>query len=63
MSEERAHPAEVSFYITVAIESRITFSGKRASKEDCEEKEDDAANLAGNRRLGRLIVPVPARAL
>ncbi len=62
VSEERSHPAEVSFYIPVAVEPRIPFRGKRAGEEDCEEKEDDPANLAGKRRLGRLIVPVPARA-
>jgi hypothetical protein len=61
--EERPHPAEVSLYIPVAIEPRITFSGQRAGEKDCEEKEDDPANLAGKRRLGRLIVPVPARVL
>ena len=44
--EERPHPTEVSFYIPVAVEPRITFSGKRAGQEDCEEKEDDPANLA-----------------
>ena len=63
MREERSHPAEVSFYIPVAVEPRITFGGQRAGEEDGEEEEDDPANLAGKRRLGRLIVPVPARAL
>ena len=61
--EERPHPAEVSFYIAIAVEPRITFRGEGAGEEDCEEKEDNPANLAGKRRLGRLIVPVPARAL
>ena len=61
--EERSHPSEIALYIPVAVEPRIAFGGKRAGEEDCEEKEDDPANLAGNRGLGRPIVPVPARAL
>ena len=60
--EERAHPAEVALYIPVAFESRITLSRERAGEEDREEKEDDAANLADERRLRGPIVPVPARA-
>jgi len=60
--EERSHPAEVPFYVAVAIETGIALSRERAGEEDREEKEDDAANLADERRLRGPIVPVPARA-
>ena len=63
MREEGTGPAEVSFYVTVALKTRPPFSGERAREEEREEKEDDAANLACKRRLRRPIVPVPARAL
>jgi hypothetical protein len=55
-------PAEVSFYVTVALEARPAFRGESAGEKEREEKEDDAANLARKRRLRRPIVPVPARA-
>ena len=61
--EERSHPAEVSFYVAVAVETRIRLSSERAGEEDCKEKKYDPADLAGERGLGRPIVPAPARAL
>jgi hypothetical protein len=60
--EERACPAEVSCYVTVTIEARVAFRGEGSAKEDREQKEDDPADLAGERRLAGPIVPVPARA-
>ena len=61
--EERAHPAEVSFYVAVAEETRVSLGAEGAGEEDREQQEDDSANLAGERRLRGSIVPVPARAL
>jgi len=49
VSEERAHPAEVSFYVAVAVEARIPLSSERAGEEDCKEKKYDPADLAGER--------------
>ena len=61
MGEEGSGPAEVSFYVAVAIEPGVTLGGQCTGEENPEKKEDDAANLAGERRLRRSIVPVPAR--
>ena len=60
--EQRSDPAEVSFYVAVATELRVGLGGECAGEENSEEKEDDPANLARERGLGRPIVPVPARA-
>jgi hypothetical protein len=49
VSEERAHPAKVSFYVAVAVEARIPLSSERAGEEDCKEKKYDPADLAGER--------------
>jgi hypothetical protein len=62
MGEESADPAEVSFYVPVAEELCVAFGGKCAGEEDPEKKKNDPANLSGERRARRLIVPVPARA-
>ena len=35
--EERAGPAEVSFYVTVAVETRPSFSSERAGEKEREE--------------------------
>ena len=60
--EQRADPAEVSLYVAVAEELRVALGSECAGEEESEEKEDDPANLARERGLGRPIVPVPARA-
>lgn len=60
--EERSRPAEVSCYVTVAVEPGVAFGGECSAEKDREQKEDDPANLAGKRRLRGPIVPVPARA-
>lgn len=62
MRKQRSDPAEVSSYVAVAAELSVALGGEGAGEEDPEEKEDDPANLAGQRRAGGLIVPVPARA-
>ena len=60
--EQRADPAEVSLYVAVAEELGVALSSECAGEEESEEKEDDPTDLARERGLGRLIVPVPARA-
>jgi len=60
--QQRADPAEIPLYVAVAVELSVALGGERAGEEDSEEKEDDPANLARERGLGRPIVPVPARA-
>ena len=60
--EERAGPAEVPCYITVAVEPRIPFGGEGSAEKDREQQQDDSADLARKRRLRRPIVRVPARA-
>ena len=62
MSEERSDPAEVSLYVAVAVELGVSLGEERAGEEDSEEKKDDPANLAGQRRAGGPIAPVRARA-
>ena len=62
MREQRSDPAEVAPYVAVEVELGVTLCGERAGEENSEEKEDDPANLAGERGARRLIVPVPARA-
>ena len=62
MREHRSDPAEVAPYVAVEVELCITLCRERAGEENREEKEDDPANLAGERGARRLIVPVPARA-
>ena len=59
---EGAGPAEIPLYVTVALELGVAFRGQCAGEEDPEEEKNDPPNLAGERRLGRSIVPVPARA-
>jgi len=61
--QQGSDPAEVSLYVAVAMELRVALGGECAGEENSEEKEDDPANLARERGLGRPIVPVPARAL
>lgn len=60
--EQRADPAEVSLYVAIAEELGVSLGGERTGEEKPEEEEDDPADLARERRLGRFIVPVPARA-
>jgi hypothetical protein len=60
--EQRARPAEVAPYVAVAVELCISLGGESAGEKDSEQEKDDSANLAGERRLARLIVPVPVRA-
>ena len=62
MGEQCSDPAEVALYVPVAVELGIALRDKRAGEKDSEEKKDDPANLAGQRRAGGLIGPVPARA-
>ena len=61
MGEQGAGPAEIPLYVSVAPELCVRLGRECAREENPEEKEDDAANLAGERRLRRPIVPVPAR--
>ena len=63
MREKRSRPAEISRYVAVALEPGVALGGKCAGEEDREQKQDDPADLAGERRLRGSIVPVPARAL
>ena len=62
VGEEGAGPAEVPPYVAVAAELGVRLGGECAGEKDSEEEEDDPADLAGERRLGRPIVLVPARA-
>ena len=63
LGEEGADPAEVSLYVAVAEELGVGFGRERAREKDPKQEEYDAPNLARERGLGWLIVPVPARAL
>ena len=62
VGEQGSGPAEIPLYVAVAAELCVRLSRECAGEENPEEQEDDAANLAGERRLRRPIVPVPARA-
>jgi hypothetical protein len=62
VGEEGSGPAEIPFYVAVATELGVRLGGECAREENPEEKKDDPANLAGERRLRGSIVPVPARA-
>jgi hypothetical protein len=64
MREERAHPAEIAFYSgATADECGVAFGDQCSTEEDREKKEDNPANLAGERGARRrAIAPVPARA-
>ena len=64
MREQRAHPAEVAFYARATTdERRVALGDQCSTEEDREKKEDNAANLAGERGARRrAIAPVPARA-
>jgi hypothetical protein len=62
VGEQGSGPAEIPLYVPVAAELCIGLGRECAREENSEEEEDDAANLAGERRLRRPIVPVPARA-
>ena len=60
--EQGSGPPEISLYVAVEVELGVALGGECAGQEDPEEKEDDPANLAGERRFRGPIVPVPARA-
>lgn len=60
--EQISDPAEVSPYVAVAVELGVALGGECAGEEDSEQEEDNPADLARERGLGRPIVPVPARA-
>lgn len=62
VGEQGSGPAEIPLYVTVPKKLGVPLGGECAREENPEEKEDDAANLAGERRLRGPIVPVPARA-
>jgi hypothetical protein len=62
VGEQGSGPAEIPLYVAVATELCVGLGGECAGEENPEEEKDDAANLAGKRRLRRSIVPVPARA-
>jgi len=62
MRQQRSDPAEIPFYVAVAVELGIALGGECASEEESKKEEDDPANLAAERGRRRLIVPVPARA-
>ena len=62
MREQGSDPTEVSFYVPGSVELSIPLCGQCAGEKDSEEKKDDPAYLARERRLRRPIVPVPARA-
>jgi hypothetical protein len=62
MGEQRSDPPKIPLYVSVAMEPGIALGEQCTGKEYPEEKEDDPANLAGQRRAGGLIGPVPARA-
>jgi hypothetical protein len=62
MREQCSGPAEIASYVAVAVELGVCLGGECAGEKDSEEKEDDSANLAGERGRRRLIVPVPVRA-
>jgi hypothetical protein len=62
VGEQGSGPAEIPLYVAVSKELGVPLGGECAGEKNPEEKEDDAANLAGERRLRRPIVPVPARA-
>ena len=54
MREERSHPAEIAFYSGAATDERgVAFGDKCSTEEDREKKEDNAANLAGERGARR----------
>lgn len=62
MREQRADPAKIPSYVAIAVELGIRLGGECAGEKDSKQQEDNSANLAGKRRAGRLIVPVPVRA-
>jgi hypothetical protein len=62
MRENRADPAEVPPYVATPAELCVTLGRERAGEKNSEEKEDDPADLAGERGARGLIWPVPARA-
>lgn len=47
--QQRADPAEVPLYVAVAVELSVALGGQGASEENPEEKEDNPADLAGER--------------
>jgi hypothetical protein len=61
LRKQGSDPAEVSSYVAVAMKLSVALSGECAGEKDPEEEKNDPANLAGERRLRRPIVPVPAR--
>ena len=61
LREQGADPAEICSYVPVAVELGIPLGRECTGEENPEEKKDDAAYLAGERRLRGSIVPVPAR--
>ena len=63
MGEERAHPSEIALYAgATADEGGVSLGRESAGEKDREKKQDNSADLAGKRRLGVAIVPVPVRA-
>ncbi len=62
MREQRADPAKIASYVPVAVELGVALGGEGAGEKNSEEKKDDPADLARERRRRRLIWPVPARA-
>jgi hypothetical protein len=65
VGEQSSYPAKISLYAGACSsdECGVAFRSESASEEDREEEKNDSANFAGERRLGRPIVPGPARAL
>ena len=51
VGEQGSGPAEIPLYVAVALELGVRLGGQCAGEENPEEEEDDAANLAGERRL------------
>jgi len=64
LREKRSDPAEVSSDVPAAgtVELSVSLGRECAGEEDSKKEKYDPANLAGECRRRRLIVPVPARA-
>jgi hypothetical protein len=63
MREEGAGPTEVSSYVTIAAKLGVRLGSECAREKNSKEKKNDPADLARERGLGGLSVPVPVRAL
>jgi hypothetical protein len=57
VGEQRSGPPKVAPYVPIAVELSVGFGGERAGEKDSEQQQDDAADLPGERRLRRPIVP------